>query len=135
MNSPRPSRAVQPPKGDAAKHPAQTAAPVAPIRPIRPIGPVESVAPVAALEAGSSEGMPTRTPATGRSRPGQSVTPQDASDESSLALPHERDQTSNMTAAQPDPQIRQAARDLKQNLQDTDKSAAMNQTYQKLKRP
>lgn len=132
MNSPRPSRAVQPPDSDAAEHPAQTVAPVAPIRPIGPIGPLE---PVAALEPGSSEGMPTRTPATGRSRPGQSVTPQDASDESSLALPHERDQTSNMTAVQPDPQIRQAARDLKQNLQDTGKSAAMNQTYQKLKGP
>jgi len=63
------------------------------------------------------------------------VTPQDASDESPLALPHERDQTSNMTAAQPDPQIRQAARDLKKNLQDTGKSAAMNQAYQKLKGP
>ena len=129
MNSPRPTRAVQSPDSDAAAHPAQTAAPVASIR---PIGRVEPVAPVA---PGTSEGMPTRTPVTGRSRPGQSVTPQDASDESSLALPHERDQASNMTAAQPDPQIRQAARDLKQNLQDTGKSAAMNQTYQKLKRP
>ena len=129
MNSPHPTRAVQPPGSDAAARPAQTAAPVAPIQ---PIGPIEPVAPVA---PGSSEGMPTRTPVTGRSRPGQSVTPQDASDESSLALPHERDQASNMTAAQPDPQIRQAARDLKQNLQDTGKSAAMNQTYQKLKGP
>ena len=129
MNSPHPTGAVQPPDRDAAAHPEQTAAPVAPIRPIGPLEPVASEAP------GSSEGMPTRTPVTGRSRPGQSVTPQDASDESSLALPHERDQASNMTAAQPDPQIRQAARDLKQNLQDTDKSAAMNQTYQKLKRP
>ena len=127
MNSPHPTGAVQPPDTDAAAHPAQTAAPEAPIR---PIGPLEPVAPEA---PGSSEGMPTRTPVTGRSRPGQSVTPQDASDESSLALPHERDQANNMTAAQPDPQIRQAARDLKQNLQDTDKSAAMNQTYQKLK--
>ena len=125
MNSSHPTRAVQPPDSDAA---AQTAAPVAPIRPIGPVEPVTPVAP------GSSEGMPTKTPATGRSRPGQNVTPQDASDESSLALPHERDQASNMTAAQPDPQIRQAARDLKQNLQDTGKSAAMNQTYQKLKR-
>ena len=127
MNSPHPTGAVQPPDRDAAAHPAQTAAPEAPIRPIGPLEPVASEAP------GSSEGMPTRTPVTGRSRPGQSVTPQDASDESSLALPHERDQANSMTAAQPDPQIRQAARDLKQNLQDTDKSAAMNQTYQKLK--
>ena len=129
MNIPYPSRAVQPPDSDALAHLAQTAAPVAPVAPVRPIGPVEPVAP------GSSEGMPTKTPASGRSRPGQNETPQDASDESSLALPHERDQANNMTAAQPDPQIRQAARDLKKNLQDTDKSAAMNQTYQKLKGP
>ena len=129
MTSPRPTHAAQPPDSDAAAHSGQTAARV-PL--IRPIGPVEPVAPGV---PGSSEGMLTRTPETGRSRPGQSVTPQDAFDESSLALPHERDQASNMTAAEPDPQIRQAARDLKQNLQDTDKSAAMNQTYQKLKKP
>lgn len=88
-----------------------------------------------AVEPGSSEGMSTRAPTTGRSRPGQNVTPQDASDESGLALPHERDQTSAMTDAQPDPQVRQAARDLKRNLQDTGKAAAMDRTYQKLKGP
>jgi hypothetical protein len=108
----RPSRSTQPPVGTEAAQHKQAPAPV---------------------EPGSSEGMPAKTPATGRPRPGQSATPQDASDESSLALPHERDQASNMTAKQPDPQIRQAARDLKQDLQDTGKSAAMNQTYQKLK--
>ncbi len=114
MRSPRPSQAPRPPaKAAAAQHPPA----------------------LASAEPGSSEGMPAQTPAAGRSRPGQNVTPQDASDESSLALPHERDQTSRMTAAQPDPQIRQAARDLKQNLQDTGKSAAMDQAYQKLKRP
>lgn len=112
MSSHRPSRAPQPP--DSA-----TAVPHKPA--------------VAPAEPGSSEGMPAKTPAAGRSRPGQNVTAQDASDESSLALPHERDQASHMTAAQPDPQIRQAARDLKQHLQDTGKSAAMDQAYQKLK--
>lgn len=86
-------------------------------------------------EPGHSEGMPAKTPSAGRSRPDQSVTPKDASDESNLALPHERDQSSDMTDAQPDPQIQQAARDLKRNLQDTDKSAAMDRTYQKLKSP
>lgn len=114
MRSSRPSRANQPPdSAEAAQH-KQAAAPV---------------------EPGSSEGMPARTPAVGRPRPGQGVTPKDASDESSLALPHERDQAHNMTATQPDPQIRKAARDIKQNLQDTGRSAAMNQAYQKLKRP
>ena len=84
-------------------------------------------------EPGSSEGMPAKTPSPGRSRPGQAATPQDASDESSLALPHERDQSSDMTDTQPDPQVQQAARDLKRNLQDTDKSLAMDKTYQKLR--
>ena len=82
-----------------------------------------------------SEGMPAKTPSPGRSRPGQSATPKDASDESNLALPHERDQSSDMTDPQPDPQVQQAARDLKRNLQDTDKSAAMDRAYQKLKNP
>ena len=114
MSSIRPSRAAQrPDSGETARH-------------------TQAVEPA---EPGSSEGMPAKTPAKGRSRPGQSVTPQDASDESSLALPHERDQASDMTATQPDPQIRQAARDLKRNLQDTGKSAAMDRAYQKLKGP
>ena len=84
-------------------------------------------------EPGRSEGMPAKTPSPGRSRPGQAATPQDASDESSLALPHERDQSNKMTATQPDPQVQQAARDLKGNLQDTSKSAAMDGAYRKLK--
>lgn len=91
--------------------------------------------PVPGAEPGHSDGMPAKTPSTGRSRPGQAPTPQDASDESSLALPHERDQASNMTNRQPDPQIQQAARDLKRHLQDTSKSVAMDQAYQKLKKP
>ena len=86
-------------------------------------------------EPGRSEGMPAKTASPGRSRPDQSVKPKDASDESNLALPHERDQSIDMTDAQPDPQVQQAARDLKRNLQDTDKSAAMDRAYQKLKSP
>ena len=89
--------------------------------------------PSPSAEPGRSEGMPAKTPSAGSSRPGRNLTPQDASDESSLALPHERDQSNNMTATQPDPQIQQAARDLKRNLQDTSKSAAMDGAYRKLK--
>lgn len=83
---------------------------------------------------GSGAGRPSRTSAAGRSRPGQAETPQDASDEANLALPHERDQSTAMTGPQPDPQVQQAQRDLSRGLQDTDKSAPMNTTYQKLKR-
>lgn len=100
-------------------------------RPTPDSGPDTQTSPDA--DPGRSEGMPAKTPSAGRSRPGQSQTPQDASDESSLALPHERDQSDDMTARQPDPQVLQAARDLKRNLQDTSKSAAMDEAYRKLK--
>lgn len=80
------------------------------------------------------EGMPAKTPAPGRARPGRAETPQDASDEASLSLPHERDQSTHMTDPEPDPQVQQASTDLKRKLQDTGNSAAMNNTYQKLKR-
>lgn len=85
-------------------------------------------------DPGSSEGMSAKTPASGRARPGRAETPRDASDEASLALPHERDQSSDMTNAAPDPQIEQAHTDLRRGLQDTSKSPAMDAAYDKLKR-
>ena len=84
--------------------------------------------------AGSSEGMPSRTPSVGRSRPGKGQTPQDASDEASLALPHERDQSTDTTEPLPDAQVKQASQDLKNKLQDTGQGPAMDRTYQKLRR-
>ena len=83
---------------------------------------------------GSSQGMPRRAAKPGRSRPGRAETPQDASDEASLALPHERDQSTEMGEPLPDPQVQQAERDLRRGLQDTGNSPAMDSTYQKLKR-
>ncbi len=83
---------------------------------------------------GSSDGMPVKTPAEGRPRPGRPTTPRDASDEASLALPHERDQSTDMTGESPDPQVKQASVDIQNKLQDTDKSPGMNKTYQDLKR-
>lgn len=85
-------------------------------------------------EAGQSEGMPAKTPAAGRPRPGHAETPADASDEASLALPHERDQSVDMTDAQPDPQAQQASLDLRRGLQDTGKSVPMDKAYDRLKR-
>lgn len=78
--------------------------------------------------------MPDKTPAPGRARPGRAESPADASDEASLALPHERDQSTGMTSAAPDPQMRQADADLRRGLQDTGKSPAMDAAYDKLKR-
>ena len=83
---------------------------------------------------GTGEGMPPKTPAPGRARPGRAESPADASDEASLALPHERDQSTDMTSAAPDPHMRQAHADLRRGLQDTGKSPAMDTAYDKLKR-
>lgn len=83
---------------------------------------------------GSSDGMPPKTPTPGRARPGRAPSPADASDEASLAMPHERDQSTDMTSAVPDPQIQQADADLRRGLQDTDKSPAMDAAYDKLRR-
>ncbi|HQR97341.1 MULTISPECIES: hypothetical protein [unclassified Polaromonas] len=85
-------------------------------------------------QPGQSEGMPVKTPAAGRPRPGRTETPADASDEASLALPHERDQSIDMTDAQADPQVQQASRDLRRGLQDTGKSVPMDKAYDRLKR-
>ena len=84
----------------------------------------------------TGKGMPARTPHDGRDKVGQAPTLEDAADEASLALPHERDQSvdmTDMTANKPDPKIRQAGRDLDHGLQDTSKGPEMNRTYNKLK--
>ncbi|MBA3594191.1 MAG: hypothetical protein H0W47_10400 [Polaromonas sp.] len=78
--------------------------------------------------------MPQKTPAAGRARTGHASTPADASDEASLALPHERDQSVGMTDDTPDPQVAQASKDLRRGLKDTGKGPAMDAAYDKLKR-
>jgi len=60
--------------------------------------------------------------------------PDTPSDETGLALPHERDQSTDMTSAAPDPLIQQADADLHRGLQDTGKSPAMDAAYDKRKR-
>ncbi|WP_395056263.1 hypothetical protein [Polaromonas sp.] len=96
--------------------------------------PVKSSPDALSGQPGSSDGMPPKNPSPGRARPGQAPSPADASDEASLAMPHERDQSTDMTSAVPDPQIRQADADLRRGLQDTGKSPAMDAAYDKLKR-
>lgn len=76
--------------------------------------------------------MPARTPLSQRSRPGKHATPADGSVESSLSLPHERDQALDMTSEASDPQVEQAARDLKRGIKDTSKAPEMDQAYRKL---
>ena len=75
-----------------------------------------------------------KTPLAQRSRPGKHATPADASVESSLSMPHERDQALDMTSDANDPQVEQAARDVKQGVKDTSKAPEMDQAYKKLGR-
>lgn len=82
----------------------------------------------------AGKGMPAkeaRDPPS--SRAGRQITPQDAAVEASLELPSDRDQSSDMTAAEPDPLVQQAAIDLEHGLSDTSKAAETDRAYQKQK--
>ncbi len=83
----------------------------------------------------TGKGMPARTPEAGRPQEEASEkrTQQDVSAEASLSLPHERDQSTDMTADKPDPAMQQAKRDVDSGKQDTGKQPEMNSTYQKQK--
>ena len=48
-------------------------------------------------------------------------------------LPHEADESTNSTAKQPDPKVKQAYADVKRGLVDTDKGPVMGHTYERLR--
>lgn len=79
------------------------------------------------------KGMPASQPKPDQAAVGRTRTPHDASVEASLSLPHERDQSTDMTADAPDAIVVQAQRDIKRGLQDTSKASEMNRAYSKLK--
>jgi hypothetical protein len=79
--------------------------------------------------------MPARKPREQRSRPEEPDSPQDASVEASLELPHERDQSVEMTDGKPDPVIKQAEQDVRRGVKDTSKSVEMDRAYRKLSKP
>lgn len=82
----------------------------------------------------SGKGMPTSTPATGGGQWGTTENePRDVLSDSSMALPHERDQWTDMTNDTPDPIIEQASRDVKNGLKDTSKGLETDQAYEKLR--
>lgn len=81
----------------------------------------------------TGKGMPQREARPGAYRDGKPITPQDASDEASLRMPHERDQSTDMTPDQPSQKITQAQNDVESGRKDTSKSVEMNNTYEKLK--
>ena len=77
--------------------------------------------------------MPAKQPRPQRPLAGRHETQQDRSDDASLELPHERDQATDMTAAKPDPKVRQAAKDVAGGLSDTSKGSEMDKAYKKLR--
>ena len=81
----------------------------------------------------TGKGMPPKTPQDNGPVIDKAQTPRDASVESSLAMPHERDQSTDMTAKALDPKIKQAARDLGCGRQDTSKGLEADRAYQKQK--
>lgn len=83
----------------------------------------------------TGKGMPTKTPQAGREQESVQLehTQRDVSDEASLAMPHERDQNTDMTSDKPNPAIKQAKKDIDSGKQDTSKQPEMNTAYQKQK--
>lgn len=83
----------------------------------------------------SGKGMATQTPAAGGGQLGTSEPePRDASGESNMSLPHERDQWTDMTPDTPDPMIEQASRDVAAGRQDTSKAQETDKTYEKFRK-
>lgn len=83
-------------------------------------------------QAATGEGMPAKSPRPQSDQTSHARTPEDASVEASLELPHERDQATDMTADAPDPQMKQAAKDVAKGMTDTSKAAELDATYRKL---
>lgn len=100
---------------------------------VKPPSPAQRTASNPVREPGSSQGMSPVIPSDAELQPKKGEKLPDPAG-GGLSLPHERDQTTGMTDAAPDPQMKQAERDLRRGLQDTGKSRPMNATYEKLKR-
>ncbi|NMM09584.1 MAG: hypothetical protein HHJ16_04860 [Polaromonas sp.] len=83
--------------------------------------------PRAASQAGAGKGLAVKSPPANRTG-----TLQNASVDVSLQLPHERDQSVDMTARETSSVVEQARRDLAKGLQDTSKGAEMDAAYKKL---
>lgn len=84
--------------------------------------------------------MPAPSPSSERTRqrgldlrhpPGQ---PAQAAEPPAPLLPHERDQSVDMTDEKRDPVVKQAYDDLERGLQDTDRGPPAGEAYRKLKR-
>lgn len=76
----------------------------------------------------------TKRQAPGPHTPGPMKAGQAAAKEEKPKLPHERDESVDMTHGKPDAQIEQAYRDVQRGLLDTDRGPPANRAYQKQKR-
>ena len=70
---------------------------------------------------------------TASTSPSDAVPATNTSEEQHPKLPHERDQSVDMTHGQPDVQVQQAYRDVQRGLQDTDRGPPADKAYQKQK--
>ena len=87
--------------------------------------------------AGRSAGLPAQAPQLDRTPTDSPHTPKEASIQSSLRLPHERDQDTAMTdeaQGQPAP-LAQAAADLAAGRKDTSRARESDAAYHRLRRP
>jgi hypothetical protein len=75
----------------------------------------------------------TKRQASGPIGQGLSKAGQPPAKEEKPKLPHERDESVDMTHGQPDAQVEQAYRDVQRGLQDTDRGPPADKAYQKQK--
>jgi hypothetical protein len=87
----------------------------------------EEIIPSAPVPARTERRVNTTQP---QPQPGRG--PEDLSGPEPL-LPHERDESVDMTRGEPDAQIEQAYRDVQRGLQDTDRGPPADKAYQKQK--
>lgn len=73
-------------------------------------------------------------PTCPKKRPAARAVPAPGIPPSRAPLPHERDESRDMTSGIPSEPIRQAFRDLRRGLQDTDRGPLADHAYRKLKR-
>ena len=76
---------------------------------------------------------PVQSPPSPPSTPAKSAQPGLLPASDDLPLPHERDQSTDMTPEAPDPLVEQASKDVKRGLKDTSKGPEMDKAYDKLK--
>ena len=80
----------------------------------------------------AGKGMPAKDQQPQKPMVGRQPDMNDSSAERHLELPSDRDQAQDMTSAQPDPRIEQAAKDVKDGKKDTSKAVETDQTYKRL---